>query len=271
MKLCISTLACPAWTLQQIVDFCASAGVQGIDFRGVASEIDITRLPQFTTDIVQTLQMMGEKNLVMPCLNLSTALVTPDEARWTNFLEETQRYAQLAEQSRTKYLRIFGGTIPKELTREQGRELAIRHLRQLIKIAKPRGAMLLLETHDDWSTSDEILEILGSFSSDEVGVLWDFEHSHKKGESLRHTAQQLKRFIRHTHVKDYAGDERHTPTLLGEGVLPLAECVEVLKEIDYHGWYCLEAEKRWRAETPEPEISIPQFVAYMTKLLNEHD
>lgn len=268
MKLCISTLACPTWPLQQIVDFCAAAGVQGIDFRGIASEIDITRLPQFTTELFQTLQMMGEKNLVMPCLNLSVTLVTPDESRWTSFLEETSRYAILAEQSHTKYLRVFGGTVPKDFTREQARELAIRHLRQLVKIARPRGAMILLETHDDWATSDEVLEIIGSFSPDEVGVLWDFEHSYKKGEPLRHTAQQLKRFIRHTHVKDYAGDERHTPTLLGQGVLPLPECVAALKEIDYHGWYCLEAEKRWRAETPEPEVSIPQFVEYMTPLIS---
>lgn len=266
MKLCISTLACPTWTLQQIVDFCANAGVQGIDFRGIASEIDITRLPQFTTDLYQTLQLFGERNLVMPCLNLSVTLVTPDEQRWTAFLEEATRYATLAEQTHTKYLRVFGGAVPKEFTLEQARDLAIRHLRQLVKIAKPRGVTILVETHDAWSTGDEVMQIVGGFSPDEVGVLWDFEHSYRKGEPLKHTAQLLKRYIRHTHVKDYAGDERHTPTLLGEGVLPIAECVQALKEIDYHGWYCLEAEKRWRAETPEPEITIPQFIEYMTKL-----
>src|SRR5690606_22139309 len=55
MKLCISTLACPTWTLDQIIAGCAQAGVQGIDFRGIGDELDITRLPEFNRRLDETL------------------------------------------------------------------------------------------------------------------------------------------------------------------------------------------------------------------------
>jgi sugar phosphate isomerase/epimerase len=269
MKLSISTLACPAWTFQQIVDGAAAAGVAGIDFRGIASEIDITKLPQFNADLPETLRVLGEKNLRMPCLNLSTTLVTPDAKRWSDFIEETTRAARLSQQTQTKFLRVFGGMVPKEMTRAQGRSLAHEHLKQVCDIAAAHGAMILLESHDDWSTSEQVLELLGDLPPDRVGVLWDFEHSVRRGETCAATADALSDYLRHVHVKDsLAVDGRNTPTLLGVGDMPIDEAIAALKAINYAGWYTLETEKRWRSDAPEPEVSIPQFVDYMRKRLH---
>ncbi len=268
MKLCISTLVCPAWTFQQIVNACTEYGIAGIDFRGIASEIDITRLPQFTTDLPETTRVLREKNLRMPCLNLSTTLITTDADRWSSFLDETQRSARLAQQIHTRYLRVFGGRVADGMTREEAREVARRHLKQLTKITLPNDCQILWETHDDWATSDELLPVLESFSPDEVGVLWDIEHPFRKGEPPDQTAEKLKRYIKHIHVKDSERiDDRNAPRLLGEGSLPIESCLAALKSIGYTGWYALETEKRWRSEAPEPEDTIPQFVKYMTSKL----
>jgi sugar phosphate isomerase/epimerase len=269
MKLCISTLVCPTWTFQQIVDACAAAGVSGIDFRGIASEIDITRLPQFTTEVPETLRVLGEKNLRLPCYNLSTTLVTTDEDRWQSFLDETTRYARLAQQTVTKYLRVFGGVVPRELTRGAAADLARRHLSELSQITAAHDCQILLETHDNWSTSDEVLPLVSDFAPDEVGVLWDIEHPYRKGELPETTASKLGKYIRHVHVKDSKPTgERAVPTLLGEGDLPLDAAITALRNNGYTGWYALETEKRWRAEAPDPEQSIPQFVEFMTKRLS---
>lgn len=269
MKLCISTLVCPAWTLQQIVDACSEHGVSGIDFRGIASEIDITRLPQFTTELGETMRVLNEKNLRMPCLNLSTTLITTDADRWTAFLEETQRYAQLAQLTKTKFLRIFGGRVPAEMTRESAQDLARRHLKQLVKIASNHDTQIIWETHDDWSTSDEMLPVLDGFSPDDVAVLWDIEHPFRKGEAPERTAERLQPYIRHIHIKDSERVEnRVSPRLIGHGNLPIGPTLAALKSIGYTGWYALETEKRWRAEAPEPEESIPQFVKYMAAHLS---
>jgi sugar phosphate isomerase/epimerase len=270
MKLTFSTLACPAWTLEQILDAAEQNKIEGIDFRGIGKEIDITKLPAFTTELGYTLSELKRRNIEMPCLNTSVTLVTPAPERWQMMLEECQRYAQLAARTKTPHLRVFGGNVPKEMSRDEARSLAQRHLRQLVKICKPHNTQIIFETHDAWSIASEVLEIVGDFSPDEAAVLWDTEHSYHKGESLRDTAQALKDRIRHLHVKDSKPEGDHArPTLLGEGTFPMKECLKALREIGFKGWTSLETEKRWDESAPDPEQSIPQFATYMRKMWDE--
>ncbi|HEY7090846.1 MAG TPA: sugar phosphate isomerase/epimerase family protein [Tepidisphaeraceae bacterium] len=267
MKLTISTLVCPAWTLPQIIDALHRTGINGIDFRGIGEEIDITKLPQFNQHLADTLGQLRSHKIEVPCLNTSITLVTPAAQRWQMMLEEAQRTVTLAEKSHTRFVRIFGGSVPKELSRDEAVVLAKRHLRQLIKICAGYGCIPILETHDDWSTSDKVLELLHEFDPAEVGVLWDIEHPFRKGESPADTFAALKRFIRHVHVKDSVRIEgKNSPRLLGEGELPIKQCYSILKQQGYDGWICLETEKRWHAEAPNPDQSIPQFAVYMKQL-----
>jgi sugar phosphate isomerase/epimerase len=264
MKLTYSTLASPNWTLDQIIHHASTSRIGGVDFRGIGTELDITKLPAFTTDLPATLQLLREHHLQMPCLNSSITLVTPDATKWDTMLAEAARYAKLAEKTGTKFLRVFGGAIPEGMTRDDARELAVSHLRQIIDITKPHGAKPLLETHDAWVISPRVLDLIGDFKPDDAGVLWDLEHPWRGGESPATTAQSLTNRIEHIHIKDtIRRDGKSIPMLLGDGELPLAECFGALKRIGYTGWICLETEKRWHPEGPEPEQSVPQFAEYM--------
>ena len=74
----------------------------------------------------------------------------------------------------------------------------------------------------------------------------------------------MKNRVDHVHIKDtIRTDGKSVPMLLGEGELPLGECLKALKDVGYAGWTCLETEKRWHTDGPEPEISVPQFAEYM--------
>src|SRR5687768_1457440 len=106
MKLAISTLACPEWSLDQIVAACRSSGIEGIDFRGIGKELDITGLPEFNEGLDATLRKLRDLGIAMPCLNTSVRLIEPDAGQWIAMLEEVQRYARLAARCATQYLRI---------------------------------------------------------------------------------------------------------------------------------------------------------------------
>lgn len=267
MKLCISTLACPSWSLDQIIDGCVQFGIQGIDFRGIGAELDVTRLPEFNERFDKTLARLRAHRLVMPCLNTSIQLITPDARAWNAFLEECHRYAQIAGKCGTMYLRVFGGSLPDGMTRDAARVLGERHLRQLSKICRPHGCKPLLETHDAWRTADEVLELIHAFVPEDAGVVWDIEHTCNAGEPPDQTVQRLRRYIDHVHIKDavITGGSR-VNMLLGEGNLPIHECVRGLRDNGYDGWYCLETEKRWQKDAPDPEQSIPQFAQFMRSL-----
>ncbi len=266
MQLCFSTLACPNWTLPQIVG-AAAAHKLGVDFRGVGAEIDITRLSSFTSEVDSTLELLAAHQIAVPCLATSVTLVAPAAERWQMMLEECHRYAVVAAKTNTRFLRIFGGGVPKGMNFEEARSMAQRHLRQLVKITSPHNCMPLIETHDDWSTSPRVLDLLGEFSPEDVGVLWDLEHPYNHGEAPSKTAELLKPFLRHIHIKDGKREgEKSLPRLLGEGELPLVELIGAVREAGYEDWICLETEKRWHPTVaPEPEESLPQFVRFMQK------
>lgn len=269
MKLTVSTLSCPGWDLHQIINACVACGIRGVDFRGMGGEIDITRLPQFDMRLDATLAILREHGLSLPCLNTSVTLVSPSAQRWDAMLDEAHRYTRLAERTGTRLLRIFGGGVPKGMTREEGRLMTQRHLRQIVKICKTGDCLPVLETHDDWRTSSQVLEMLHEFDPADVGVLWDLEHPWRAGEAPLDTARALRRFIRHVHVKDTTGaNGQRRQKLIGEGILPLADCAAAVREIAYDGWFCLECEKRWDPEAPEPEVSLPQFAVYMRERWN---
>jgi fatty-acyl-CoA synthase len=271
MKLCFSTLVCPLWSLDQIIAASTSMGLGGVDFRGVGDEIDITRLPEFNEKIDETVAMMRASELAMPCLNTSITLVAPAD-RWQQMLDEANRCANLAMKTKTPYLRIFGGGIPKEMSRDEARSMAQRRIRQLVKICHGKGCRPILETHDDWTNSRQVLELIHEFSPEEMGVLWDIEHTVRGGEVPVDTATQLRRYIVHVHVKDsIRGENKNIQKLLGEGDIPLGDAVRSLKELGYEGWYSLETEKRWHPDAPEPEVSLPHFVRYMNRLGNPND
>jgi sugar phosphate isomerase/epimerase len=265
MKLTFSTLACPNWSFPQVVGAAAAYGVQGIDPRGLGAEIDITKLPRFDAELESTLALLRQHGLEMPCLNTSIALVTPAAERWEMMLEECGRYAKLAGRAGSKYLRVFGGAVPKGMTHEEAAGLARRHLRQLVKICQGHRCQALLETHDDWATSGQVMELLGEFGAEEAGVLWDVENAYRRGEAPGETAKALAAYLRHIHFKDgKQRDGKYRPCLLGEGDLPLPEIIRAMRGVGYDQWICLETEKRWHPEAaPEPEQSLPQFVQYM--------
>ncbi len=264
MNLSFSTLVCPTWTLDQILHAADAHNMQGIDFRGIATAIDITRLPAFNEDLPRTLKRLAAHRLQLPCFNMSVTLVSPAPERWEMMLDECRRYATLAEKTHTPLLRVFGGRLPKGMTRPEGLTLARRHLRQAAKVARPFGCRIALETHDDWSTSEEILPLLDGFDPAEVAILWDVEHPHRRGQSPADTAAALKPWIAHAHIKDsLLTDGQRTPTLLGQGELPLPEFLAALRQIDYPGWLALETEKRWNDAAPDPEQSLPDFAHYM--------
>lgn len=262
MKLTLSTLTCPSWTLAQIVDQCIAHGITGIDFRGLGPAIDITHLPEFTDHLPDTLAMLKANGISMPCLNTSVVLVTPDADRWATMISETKRTAKLAERTSTPMLRVFGGAIPHGMARPAAAELGKKHLRELVKICSDHSCIPVLETHDDWAPSERVLQLLGEFDPADAAVLWDLEHPWKQGEAPDVTAAQLRPWIRHVHVKDIIEiDGENHPAVIGQGKMPLNELFAALRSIEYDGWLCLESEKRWDPLAPEPEVNLPAFAA----------
>jgi len=103
----------------------------------------------------------------------------------------------------------------------------------------------------------------------QVGLLWDVHHTVVSGnEDPATTLRDLRRHVRHTHLKDSTRTASGVQYVLtGSGRIPLSETVKRLIRTGYDGLYCFEWEKRWHPEIEEPEVAFPQFVAVMQTYL----
>jgi sugar phosphate isomerase/epimerase len=70
----------------------------------------------------------------------------------------------------------------------------------------------------------------------------------------------LKKYIRHTHIKDGRIENgKHRYVLVGQGEAPLQKAISALVKGGYQGFYSFEWEKRWHPELEEPELAVVQY------------
>lgn len=268
-KLAFTTLACPNWSWDMIVDRAAEYGYEGIEPRGVEGEMDLTKARPFIREnLSNTKNQLKEHGLEIPCLDTSARFDDPETI--DRNIEEARRHIDLAAELDAPYIRVFGDRIPSP-------ELAPKTIAQVAEALNKLGeytqgipVMILIETHGDFSKTDYMVELLSQIQSQSIGVLWDIHHPYRfQGETLESTFNRISKYIRHTHVKDSVMTE-NGPTYwpVGQGDLPLRSALELLRDHNYSGWISFEWEKRWHPEIEEPDVVLPHFVQVIHEIEN---
>lgn len=269
MKLSFTTLGCPDWTLSEIVDKAKSYGFGAIDFRGLAGEMQLYLLPEFSSQLEQTRGQIHDAGLVVSGFSSSVNLCRFDQAEAN--VQEIVQYSKLCKFFEVTYIRVFGGKL-RGMPREEALEKASEHWKQLANIAGAEGAKLLLETHDDWVDNNEVRKLIEMTDSEHIGVLWDVHHTYRMAnESPETTVNILGKWIENTHWKDSkitesgaAGEPpKFSYCFMGEGDVPLKQALHQLQMNGYNGFYTLEWEKKWHPELPDADEAFPQYVQYM--------
>ncbi|MGC4121551.1 MAG: TIM barrel protein [Myxococcales bacterium] len=211
MKNAFSTLADPAWSLAQHLNAAVKYGYDGIDLRGIGPELDITRHPDFTDRLDETLSTIAHHSLQIAGLSTSAACsVAPDKQQ--DHLDEVKRYCTLSAEILLSanvgrpWIRVFGGKIPEGVPFERALTDAADQLRRYGDIAAKRGDIVVVETHDDWCASERVRTLVEKADHPAVGIVWDVHHPwHTTGESPAQTWNTIGRYTRYVHLKDAKG------------------------------------------------------------------
>ena len=267
MKLAFTTLGCPEWTLQQVAENAARMGYDGVDFRGLLEDMDVSQRPEFTTGLSETKRMFADNGVAMSCLSISARYAVVDSAEKQMHFDETRRNLELAAKLDVHLLRVFGGAVPKGYTVDTILPILAQNLIQIGDEADQFDVTLVLETHDAWTDSATFARLMAEVDHPRVRVLWDLHHPFRaNGESPELTYSNLGPYVANTHVKDSVSSDAgtgHTYTFLGDGGVPLKEMLDLLVDGGYDGYATLEWEKRWLPDLPEPEEAFPQYVQKM--------
>jgi sugar phosphate isomerase/epimerase len=166
---------------------------------------------------------------------------------------------------------MFGDSLPPGEPKEDVIKRVADGFQQMAARAKGAGVTVLIESHGDFTHSEDLAAILTRVGSPQFALLWDAHHTFVAGhEQPADTYANLAKWIRHTHLKDSkpeGNDRRYC--LLGAGEVPVKGQVKVLAAAGYTGYYCFEWEKKWHPEIEEPEVAFPHYAKTMAQYLGE--
>ena len=261
--LAFSTIGCPDWTLRQVVDFAALHGYKAVEMRGLNGELDLPKCKQFSTpeSIREAISMFKEKDIKLTGLGSSAKMHFPEGEQREKNLAEVRAYIDLAQKLNCPYVRVFPNEFPKNQDRNKTMEIVSNTLLELADYARDRNVTILMETHGDFSRVDDIEKVMRDAAHPNVGLVWDVSNMWTvTKESPREVYSKLKKYIRHTHLKDaklVGGKPQYV--LLGQGDVPVFEAIDILSNDGYKGYYSFEWEKLWHKELAEPEIALADF------------
>ena len=276
MKIAFMTLGCPNWNLNTLCQRGREFGFDGVDFRGYLDEIDITKLPMFTSQAAETRKRLNDAGLEVSGISSSISLCRADA--YTKNLEEARRTIEVAQQLGSTNVRVFGGGDLKKSTHAELAKVGLDCMRAILELDGAAGMHWLFETHDNWIKASDCKLLLNNIDNLAFGALWDMGHTARVGgETPEESYAAIGPRIGYTHVKDavydpndeWAMDDGWHYVLPGEGQLPLAEAIRVLQAHGYDGWILFEQEKRWHPNLAEPEVAFPAFVKWVRPLLNQ--
>jgi sugar phosphate isomerase/epimerase len=183
MKMSFSTLGCPDWTLDQIVGRACEYGFDGIAFRGLNGELDLTRVDEFSPSRRRhTLSLIKRAGLVCNMLLTSTRVMLTDPVELAASLRNAKAHIDLAADMESPAVRIFGGAILSGLSHAAAVARAGECLRELGRHAEGKGVKVLFETHDDWVRPDLVRRVIEHANHPDVRVLWDVHHPYRIAE-----------------------------------------------------------------------------------------
>ncbi len=273
MKISFTTLGCPDWDLQTICARGREYGYDGVDLRGYLDTLDITTLPEFSTHAGPTLRQFKDAGLQVSGISSSITVCVRDR-RWDN-LDEAKRTIAAAKALECHNVRIFGGGDLEANTRAELALVGRDMIEQILALDGASDLHWLFETHDLWIHSQDCRLLLDVIANPAFGALWDMGHTPRVGgETPAETVAAIGARIGYTHIKDavYQPDD---PLAMadgwryvfpGQGQLPLAEAVSLLKQIGYDGWLVFEHEKRWIPNLPDPEEAFAAYARWAKTL-----
>jgi sugar phosphate isomerase/epimerase len=266
--LAFSTLGCPDWPLEKIVQFAVAHGFQGIEVRGLMRHMYLPTCKEFSSENrAVSLRLVEDNGLRFINLGSSANLHFADPEKRKKNLDKGRQYIDLAESLNCPFIRVFPNNFPKEQEKSKTMDLMAAGLRELGDHAKGSKVKVLMESHGDLLYTDDLLHVMKASEHPNTGLVWDMTNMWvKTKESPTLAYSKLKKYIHHTHIKNARlENDKIAYTRIAEGEVPVFEMIDSLRNGGYKGYYSFEWEKMWHPELEDPEPAFADYAAVMKK------
>ncbi len=268
MKIAFSNLACPEWSMEEVFSHAAEFSFDGVEIRLLDGNVIPSDLDR--TTCTRIVKLAREANVEIVGLGASTKFATYDERQRKFNVDELLRYLELANQLDVPMVRTFGGGIDVGVGKTEAVHYVADALAQVAPRAVELGVSVLLETHDEFSHSAMVREVVNKVNSPIIGALWDTHHPYRMGETIEETYRNLQSALQHVHIKDarWNGDSWDL-VVFGEGEVPVRNIVRKLIEEGYNRYVCIEWERKWHPEIEPALTALPKHLRILKQYLNK--
>ncbi len=266
LPIAFSTLAFPDTTLAEATSLGRSWGYAGVELRLIDGQLIDSSMP--AAERLRVKQTIAAARLPIVSVD-SSILLTADDAG-----TELRRFLELANDWESPLIRVYGGPLAEEPgARRTQIEAAARVLQGAIPLAEQLGVAIAIETHDSFSASSVVAELLAMVDSRWVGALWDTHHPYRMGERPAEVYENLGPRVLHVQVKDARRSAEHKGgwqlVPMGEGEVPVREIIRLLAAGGYGGYISVEWEKYWHPDIEEPQIALPQHLKVLEEWIRD--
>jgi len=253
MNLSFSTRGWASLTWEEMMDSAVEMGFNGIE---------VYNLPKFDPMLERggpfhkyqtaaTVRQLREKKLKIPCFDTSV-----DISSDSNCLISLKNLMEVAHNTQVPYVAVCA------LQDHEAR--VFENLNELISYGEQLNVVLLLKTSGIYADTGRLRKVLDHFACDYLAALWDVHHTFRDfGESGDCTIKNLGCYVCHVHLRD--SDDQGAYQLIGEGTLPIDDCMRALSSVNYDGFISLEWKPEWMEDLQERDIIFPYFVNYMNR------
>jgi sugar phosphate isomerase/epimerase len=270
-RIAFSTLACPGMALADAVALGRSSGYAGVELRLIDGELIDPAMP--AAERARVKRIIDAAGLPVVAVDSSIRLTDDDPG------PQLAQFLEIASDWESPLVRVFGGALPDDHRDRRARlETAAKVLEAAVPAADRLGVRIGVETHDAFSSSAVLAELLALVGSPAVGAVWDSHHPHRMGESPRDVWANIGPRVLLAQVKDARRDPAREDgvredewqlVLLGEGEVAVRDMLGLLAAGGYPGWISVEWEKRWHPEIEPPEVALPQHLAVLRTWISE--
>jgi len=275
VKLSFSTLGCPSWSLERVLDVAGREGYDGVELRFLEGDDALWRRPELSgSGLGQTRERLRDAGLSVSCVDTRSFFHDPDPAVRARARDEAARSLDLAARLGAPGIRVFGDRVQPGADLAATREWIVEAMEALAAESRDTGVEVWLESHGDFACAAQTRSVLELVRSPRAGVVWDPANAFEQGEPPAEGPRRLGSRIRHVHLKDLRRAEGRgaagggwTPALPGEGEFPADEVLALLHRAGYEGFVSFEWEKRWHPAIEEPEVALPRFAGWAAAAL----
>jgi len=236
--------------LFQFIDYCAEHGCQGTELTSYYFPPDINH--QFLIKIKQNAFLRG---IAISGTAVGNTFTVPSGAKRDQEIANVKRWIDHAAVMGAPHIRIFAGSAPASMARDQANQFCISAIEECCDYAGGKGIFLGLENHGGIvSTAEEILEIIRAVKSPWLGINLDTGNFHTDDPY----ADLVK--IAPYAVNVQMKGEVH-PRGKGDEPADLSRLVKILGDANYQGYVALEYESK-----EDPWTAVPRLLKQMKEL-----